>query len=140
MNKHKNVIIGGIVATLAMTMLMLVAPMMGMPKMNTGEMLGGMMGGSVILGWMMHFVIGIIFAYAYLYLLNKKLPVANNYLRGVIYGFIVFIFAQIIMAMMGAMGMAPEMPNENMAMMIVGSIMGHLVYGTVLGAFIKKEN
>jgi uncharacterized membrane protein YagU involved in acid resistance len=140
MNTHAKTIIGGIVATLAMTMLMMVAPMMGMPKMNTGEMLGGMMGGSVILGWMIHFVIGIIFAYAYLYLVNKKLKIANNLLRGAIYGFIIFIFAQIMMAGMGAMGIAPEMPKENMAMMIVGSIMGHLLYGTVLGAFIKKEN
>jgi uncharacterized membrane protein YagU involved in acid resistance len=141
--KHSKTILGGIVATLAMTMLMLIAPMMGMPKMNAGEMLGGMMGGSVMMGWIMHFAIGVIFAYAYLFLLNKKLPIANNYLRGAIYGFIVFIFAQIIMAMMGAMGAmgtAPEMPKENMAMMIVGSIMGHLVYGIVLGAFIKKEN
>lgn len=138
--KHSKTILGGIVATLAMTMLMLIAPMMGMPKMNTGEMLGGMMGGSVVLGWMMHFVIGIIFAYAYVLLLNNKLPIANNYMRGAIYGFIVFIFAQIVMATAGAMGMMPEMPKDNMAMMIAGSIMGHLVYGTVLGAFIKKEN
>ena len=99
-----------------------------------------MMGGSVVLGWMMHFIIGIIFAYAYLYLLNKKLPIANNYMRGAIYGFIIFIFAQIVMAMMGTMGMTPEMPKDNMMMVIIGSIIGHLVYGVVLGTFIKKEN
>lgn len=138
--KHSKTILGGIVATLAMTMLMLMGPKMGMPKMNTGEMLGGMMGLPEAVGWMMHFMIGIIFAYAYLFLLNSRLPITNNYVRGGIYGFIVFIFAQIIMAMMGAMGMMPEMPKDNMAMMIVGNIMGHIVYGIVLGAFIKKEN
>lgn len=139
MNKHRIAIISGTVATLAMTMLMLVAPMMGMPKMNTGAMLGGMMGLPDTVGWMMHFVIGIIFAYAYIYLLNSKLPVANNYLRGAVYGFIVFLFAQLMMGIMGAMGMAPEMPKEiNMMLMMVGSIMGHLVYGVVLGVFIKR--
>lgn len=114
--KHSKTILGGIVATLAMTMLMLIAPMMGMPKMNTGEMLGGIMGMPEAVGWMIHFVIGIIFAYVYVLLLNNKLPIANNYLRGAVYGFIVFIFAQIVMAMAGAMGMMPGMPKENMMM------------------------
>lgn len=139
MNIHTKAIVSGIVATLAMTVLMMVGPMMGMPKMDAAAMLGTMLGGSIVLGWMMHFTIGIIFAYAYIYLLNNKLPIANNYLRGAVYGFIVFVFAQIMMAGMGTMGMMPEMPKDNMSMMIVGSIMGHLLYGIVLGAFIKKD-
>jgi len=116
-----------------------VAPMMGMPKMEAAAMLGTMMGGSIVLGWMAHFAIGIIFAYAYIYLLNAKLPIHNNYLRGALFGFIVFVFAQVFMAVMGAMGMAPAMPKDNMMLMIIGSIMGHILYGIVLGAFIKKE-
>ena len=139
MNTHAKAIIGGIVATIAMTLLMMAGPRMGMPKMDAAAMLGGMMGGSLVLGWMMHFGIGIIFAYGYIYLLNNKLPIANNYLRGAVFGLITFVFAQIMMLGMGAMGVMPAIPNDNMGMMIMGSIIGHTLYGIVLGAFIKKE-
>lgn len=49
---------GGIVATAAMTMLMLIAPMMGMPETPIGNMLARFMGIPVWMGWVMHFVIG----------------------------------------------------------------------------------
>jgi hypothetical protein len=140
MNTHAKAIIGGMVATIAMTLLMMTAPMMGMPKMDAAATLGGMMGGSLVMGWMAHFAIGVIFAYAYIYLLNDKLPISNNYLRGAVFGLIAFVFAQIMMAGMGAMGIMPKMPMDNIGMMIVGSIMGHVLYGIVLGAFIKKED
>lgn len=139
MNTHGKAIIGGASATVAMTVFAMLGSMMGMPKMDAAIMLGGMMGGSVIMGWMAHFGIGIIFSYGYIYLLNDRLPFANNYLRGGMFGLIVFVFAQIMMAGMVAMGIMPPMPMENMGMMIAGSIMGHVLYGIVLGTFIKKE-
>ena len=41
MNENMSSILkGGLIATTAMTLLMMVAPMMGMPKMPIGEMLG----------------------------------------------------------------------------------------------------
>ena len=51
-------IVAGLVGTVVMTMLMLVGPVMGMPKMLIGEMLGSFMGIGTALGWVMHVVIG----------------------------------------------------------------------------------
>jgi uncharacterized membrane protein YagU involved in acid resistance len=135
MNAITKTITGGIVATASMTVLSMVAPIMGMPKMNIPEMLSGMLGGIIILGWMMHFVIGITFTFVYVYLLNNKLKITNNLLRGAIYGVIVFVFAQIMMVGMGVVGLLPAPPSGSLPLMMVGSLMGHLVYGIVLGAF-----
>ncbi|MBG0780957.1 MAG: hypothetical protein H0S84_01675 [Bacteroidales bacterium] len=43
-----------------MTLIMMVGPMMGMPKMNPATMLSMMMGFPLIVGWIMHFMIGLI--------------------------------------------------------------------------------
>jgi hypothetical protein len=59
-------IIAGLVATLVMTAVGLwVAPMMGIPAMNPAQMLAGAMGGSIVLGWMGHLMIGVILAIGY---------------------------------------------------------------------------
>lgn len=140
MNAITKTITGGIIATLAMTILMVAAPMMGLPKMNVAEMLAGMLGGSLVFGWMMHFIIGTVFAFGYLFLLNNRLRISNNLLRGAIYGSIVFVFAQIMMAAMGLIGLMPSPPKSGMALMMVGSLMGHLIYGIVLGAFFARQH
>ncbi len=138
--KIKQSVIGGVVGTAIMTMVMFVAPMMGMPKMNPAAMLSMMMGFPLSIGWIMHFMIGIIFAltYAFLFIpLVKK--VNNNILKGAFFGLAAFIFAQIAMAIMGAMlGGMPPMEGSMMLIMI-GSIMGHVIFGIVVAAFVKEE-
>jgi len=138
--KIQQSILGGIVGTAVMTLIMLIGPMMGMPKMNSGEMLGGMMGMPVFVGWIIHFMIGIIFAMVYAFLFLKVLgKITSNVLKGAIFGFAVFVFAQIVMVLMGALmgGMPP--PEGNMVMIIVGSIIGHIIYGIVVALFIPNK-
>ncbi len=139
-NKIKQSIIGGIIATAVMTAVMMIAPMMGMPKMSPPAMLSMMTGFPIIVGWLMHFMIGIIFAMAYAFLFIKVVQkVSNNILKGAIFGFAVFIFAQIAMVMMGAMmGGMPPMEGSMMLMMI-GSIMGHVIYGITVAMFVKEQ-
>jgi hypothetical protein len=64
---------------------MLAAPMMGMPPMNIGAMLGSIMGGSLVLGWMAHFIIGAGLALGYAAVFASRLP-GPGFLRGAIYG------------------------------------------------------
>lgn len=138
-NKIQKALLGGIVGTAVMTMVMFIAPMMGMPKMSPPEMLSMMMGFPIIAGWMMHFMIGIIFAltYAFIFIdVVKKLN--NNILKGAIFGMAVFIFAQIAMAMMGAiMGGIPPMEGS-MLLIMIGSIMGHVIFGITVAQFVKE--
>lgn len=134
----QKTILAGIVGTAVMTMVMFLAPMMGLPKMNAAEMLSSMMKAPVIVGWIMHFMIGIIFALAYTFIFVSKVKVKNLVVKGAIFGFVVFIFAQIVMAMMAAiMGPMPQ-PEGGMMLMIVGSVIGHIVYGISVALIAKN--
>jgi hypothetical protein len=136
MNKKLiSILKGGIVATAAMTLLMLVAPMMGMPKMPIGDMLAGFMGIPVALGWIAHFMIGVAFAAAYVFILKDHLS-GKPAVKGLLFSLIPFFMAQIIvMPMMGA-GLF-SMSTGAPILMIMGSLIGHIVYGTVLGVVSK---
>ncbi|CAN5649408.1 hypothetical protein BH11BAC3_BH11BAC3_37550 [soil metagenome] len=118
----------GIIGTIIMSLVMFIAPMMGMPKMSPPDMLAGMLGVPSIVGWVMHFMIGIIFALAYTYLFAPKVKIGNLFVKGAVFGFVVFIFAQIMLAIMGAMFPMPEMEGS-MILVMIGSIIGHIIYG-----------
>jgi hypothetical protein len=55
-------ILAGLAATAVMTLIMLMAPLMGMPEMNIGKMLSGFMGVPTFIGWASHFMIGVVLA------------------------------------------------------------------------------
>jgi uncharacterized membrane protein YagU involved in acid resistance len=123
-------ILAGIIGTIVMTVITFLAPLMGMPKMSPPAMLVGMMGVPIALGWIMHFMIGIIFAFAYVYIISGWLTKINSQvLKGIVFGVIVFVFAQIAMKIISAMigGMAGT--SDNMFLMIMGSLVGHIMYG-----------
>ncbi|MBI5326309.1 MAG: hypothetical protein HZB41_13725 [Ignavibacteriae bacterium] len=141
-NLFIKAILGGIPATVVMTSVMFIAPMMGIPKMNPATMLSGMFGVPSIVGWLMHFMIGDIFAIIYaLIFLNVLEKISNNIIKGAIFGLAVFAFAQIAMIMMGFIFKMPQM-SGSILLTILGSILGHVVYGIVVAFFVKesKEN
>lgn len=118
----------GLLGTLVMTAVGLwVAPMMGMPPMNPADMLAAQMGGSMVIGWAAHLMIGTILALIYV-LVAPALP-GPGFLRGALYGLAPFLLAQL--AVMPMMGMPIFSGSAAMAM---GSLVGHLVYGGVVGA------
>ncbi len=134
MNTHPTfarAALGGFLGTLAMTAMMyIVAPMMGL-RMDIAAMLGSMLGGSWAAGLMMHFVNGsVIFPGIYAYALYRHLP-GSPAVRGTIWGAALWLIAQtIVMPMMGA-GLFTSAMGGMMAAM--GSLIGHVLYGTVLG-------
>jgi uncharacterized membrane protein YagU involved in acid resistance len=126
----------GLIATAVMTMMMLVAPMMGMPKMPIGDMLAGFMHMPVAIGWTMHFVIGTMLAAGYILFFKSKLP-GSDLIKGILFGLIPFLMAQlVVMPMMGA-GVFSSNTGAP-AMMVMGSLIGHMVYGAVLGATARE--
>lgn len=128
----KKAILAGIAGTIAMTALTYMAPLMGMPEMNIPKMLGGFMSVPVIIGWIAHFMIGTILALFYVYVFVNRLPGAP-WLKGALYGLLPWFLAQIMVnPMMGAGVFAANTPAP--MLMVIGSLMGHLVYGGVLGA------
>lgn len=123
--------LGGFVGTLVMTgMMYLVAPMMGL-HMDIAAMLGSMLGGSWTAGLMMHVVNGsVIFPAIYVYALYAHLP-GRPAIRGTIWGVALWLTAQtVVMPMMGA-GLFSSAMGGVMAAM--GSLIGHILYGSLLG-------
>ena len=136
--KITQALVAGIAATVVMTIVMMIAPMMGMPKMNPPAMLAGMMGMPLAVGWIMHFMVGIIFAGAYVYFFQPKVKISNKFVKGILYGVVIFIFAQIAMTVMGAMiGGIPE-PEGSMLPIIIGGVMGHVIFGIVVALMAKE--
>lgn len=120
-------ILAGVVATAAMTALMLMAPAMGFPPMNIGAMLGSVMGGSQALGWVAHFMIGTILALIYAAFFVDRLP-GPAVVRGLVYSLAPWLMAQLVVMPMMGMGVF-----SGSLVAAFGSLMGHLVYGAVVG-------
>ena len=127
---YTKIIIAGIAGTIAMTVVGLFgAPMMGLAPMNPAAMLAGAMGGMVALGWIAHFMIGVVFAFGYV-LASPYLP-GPGAARGAIYAIAPWLMAQVaVMPMMG-------MPIFSGSVMVaMASLIGHIVYGLVVGAIL----
>ena len=122
--------IGGIVGTALMTMVMLMAPKMGMPKMDVPGMLAGMMGGNRTIGMVMHFMMGILFAIVYTFL---PAFAGNVWINAIVLGLVHWL---VVGAMMGVMPkMMSAMPDNGFYMMgnggmmaFMGGAVGHIVF------------
>lgn len=121
-------IAGGVLGTLVMSAVgVWVAPSMGIPRMNPADMLAGEMGGSLVLGWAGHLMIGMTLALIYAF--AAPALAGPPWLRGALYGLAPFLLAQL--AVMPMMGM-PLFGGSVAAAM--GSLIGHLIYGSIVGA------
>ncbi len=124
---------GGFVATLAMTMLMYAAPLMGMPRMDIAAMLGSMLGGSWWMGLMMHFINGTVFFPLIFVYLFYPAVCARPWQKGLLWGLTLWLLAQVMVMPMTGMGIfSSHTPSPVMSVM--GSLVGHLIYGGILGA------
>lgn len=136
-------IVAGVVGTIVITIVMRMAPQMGMPKMDIVGMLGSMFSpeGNRTLGWAMHLMMGVVFALIYALLWSAG--VGNvGLLWGAIFGAAHWLVAG---AMMGGMGMmhagvkagtmeAPGvfMLNNGGMMAFMGGLIGHVIFGLVV--------
>ena len=137
-----SAVIAGIAGTIAISMVMGLAPMMGMPKMDIVDMLSTMFGKpNKVLGWMMHLMMGVVFALIYAFLWSRGLG-SSNWLFGLIFGAVHWLIVGVIMAMIPIMHVgikngdveAPGMwmTNQGGILAFVGGLMGHMVFGLVV--------
>lgn len=137
-------VIGGFVATIIMTGIMMMAPTMGMPKMDMPALLGSMFGapGSKLLGLVMHYMMGIIFGIIYAVLFGVVAG-TNIILLGLIFGIVHWLIVGLMTGMMPMMhagirsGDVPApgiyMTNLGGMMGFIGGLMGHVAFGLVVG-------
>ncbi len=128
-------IISGFVATLALSIIMVVKTKMGvMPELNAIKMLASMMGSSLIMGWIAHFLIGTLVWGILFALFVNKLP------GGVLVSAIIFSIGAWLLMMMGPMPMAGDgLFGLKLGMMApVATLMLHVIWGVVLGLTYKR--
>jgi uncharacterized membrane protein YagU involved in acid resistance len=125
--------LAGLLGTGVMTAVGLwAAPLMGIPAMNPAVMLAGPMGGSIVLGWVGHLMVGTVLALTYA-AIAPRLP-GRPAVRGALYGIAPWLLAQVVVVSL--MGMPVFSGSATVA---TGSLIGHLVYGAVVGAVYGTE-
>lgn len=134
-------LLAGLVATVVFTLLLELAPAMGLPPMNVPALLGGMFGlNSLALGWMMHLVISVGLVVVYAYGFARRLA-GPAWLRGLQFGVLPWLVMMVMIApLLGVLDpmLAKTPPGFFMlhmgAMAPLASLMAHLIYGAVGGA------
>ena len=135
-------IVAGLVGTVAISAVMAMAPTIGMPKMDIVDMLSTMFGKpNRLMGWMMHFMMGAIFALIYSFLWSVGVGSAT-WGNGLIFGGVHWLVAGMVMGMIPMLHVgiksgkvkAPGlwMTNHGGMMAFVGGLIGHLVFGLVV--------
>jgi hypothetical protein len=126
-------ILGGFLGTVAITFMMyVVSPMMMGMRMDIAAMLGTVLGIGWTGGMALHFVNGtVIFPLIYALVLYQWLP-GGPAVKGLAWGGVLWLLAQtVVMPMMGGGFFSAQAGG---AMAAVGSLLGHAVYGAILGA------
>jgi len=136
-------VVAGIAGTIIMSMVMMMAPRMGIPEMDIPGMLGSMFNseGNRTMGMVLHLLMGIIFAIVYALLWNAGIGTVT-WLWGVIFGAVHWLFSGL---MMGGVPMihagvkagtveAPGiyMKNTGGMMAFLGGLIGHVIFGLVV--------
>jgi hypothetical protein len=126
-----RVILGGLAGTIVLTTLMYIAvPMMGMPKMDIAAMLGSMLGGRTM-GMVMHFVNGVVlFPLIYAFVLFSRFR-GTPLIKGIFWGVTLWLVAGVMVMPITGAGFFGTANGGLMA--VAASLMGHIVYGALLG-------
>ena len=125
----------GAIATATMTALLLIEPAVGLPEIAIGQLLSSSLSMSTAfssigpaVGWLIHFLVGVAFALAYGGLVIGRLR-GSPLVRGLMFGVLVFLLGQAVFLPMVGAGFFSRGDQS----MLVGSLLGHLVFGGVLG-------
>lgn len=124
-NKIYLSIIAGIIATAVMSLLIFLSPYFGFPRISVWEIIANLLNIPLIFGWIIHFLVGIFFAFIYLSFFKRRLP-GNSAIKGMIFSLLPFFLSQ-----------TASLFSSNF-ITILGSLIGHLVYGAVLGLMTKE--
>lgn len=139
-------VVWGVVATVAFTLFSIMGKSMGMTRMDLLDLLGSTMtrpgsSAATALGAVIHHVNGAVLAVSWVYAVTL-VDLSANWATGLAWGAILTVLALFMMSSMRAVHPAirrgeqqdpgPAATNFG-AMTPFGSLMGHLVYGLVLG-------
>lgn len=125
--------IAGLAATVVLSALMVMKSLMGiMPMLDLPKMIAGMMGApdSPMLGWGVHFMIGIVGYGIAMALLHERLPGDSATAHGTLIGLAGWLVMMVMIMPMAGAGLF------GMSMGVMAPVMTlvlHLIFGAVLG-------
>lgn len=137
----KSALLAGAVATIAMTIFTYMAPLMGF-EMDIPKMLANTMGAPIIVGWIAHFMVGEILAINFGAIFLSAVNRNPDLKTGALFGLFPWFIAQVmVMPMMGLMsgGNYTDGLFSGSIMVAMASLVGHLIYGAILGKIYKPE-
>ena len=105
-----------------MSFLILISLYLGFPRVPVWEVLADKLNAPILIGWVAHFIIGIFLAAVYIFWLKSRLR-GNDATRGMTFGLLPFILVQVVTLSLGGFDI----------LLFLGSFVGHLTYGFVLG-------
>ena len=125
-------VLGGAVGTVVMTVMMyFVAPAMLGTSMDIADLLSWMMGGSWLMGMVIHFATGVlVFPVVYALAVYSSLP-GEPLVRGVLWGIVLWLAAQTLVMPMTGAGLFSA--NIGGSVAALASLVGHALYGGFLG-------
>ena len=133
MNKFGKGMAAGLVATIVLSALMVMKMLMGiMPELDLPKMIAGMMGmpDQPLVGWAIHFMIGVVLYGAAIALLDARLPGHSSVGHGILIaigGWVLMMVMLMPMAGAGLFGMKMGLMAPMMTLVL------HLIFGAVLG-------
>ncbi len=124
-------LVAGFIATVVLSAMMVIKGMMGvMPELDVAAMIGIMMGASIAIGWVIHFLIGTIAWGGGFALLYGLIPGEIAVVKGIGFGVAAWLGMMIVvmpMAGAGLFGMTLGILAPVMTLLL------HVVFGAVLG-------
>ncbi len=131
----KRAMAAGAIATASMTALLLVEPSIGLPQIAIGQIVSSTMSAvssrtavGPAGGWVVDLIVGIVFAMVYAGYFDRRLP-GGGFTRGLLFGCLLFVFAQLTFAPITGSGFFSRGDFQ----LLIGGLLGHLVYGGVVG-------
>ena len=135
MKNFLKAMVAGLVATIVLSLLMVMKGAMGiMPQLDLPRMIAGMMGmpDAPMLGWAVHFFIGVVVYGAALALLDEHLPGDSKMGHGVLLATVGWLMMMVVLMPMAGAGLFGL--NLGISAPIM-TLMLHLIFGAVLGAY-----
>jgi hypothetical protein len=135
-NKILSSIAGGLAGTAVITACMFLASLVGMPDIDYGNMLAIFTHTTPLAGWIMHFMMGTLLAFVYVYFFREFLP-GPYAIKGMIFSVLPWVLTLIMLFPMvdQLMDTKPQSPG----VFILSTMIAYLAFGLVMGAVAKPH-
>jgi hypothetical protein len=133
MTRLNRTIVAGVVGTAVMSMWSAFVGMAGGPNLDAALLLSYVLAVPPVLGWTLHFLIGIALALIYTFLVMPRLTGFSRTLsKGVVFGLITFAIAMVGIPVMSAVFGRIMPPAAPLPVIAGASLVQHLVFGIVV--------